>query len=132
MKSVIALQVNGQQHEIAIPPSRSLLEALRDDLGLTGAKNGCGVGDCGCCTVLLDGEPVNACLVLAVEAQGREVLTIEGLEENGKLHPLQRAFIDKGDWPVSTFFTLVYKRPVVGTESVNHEAQDAHSGKQRP
>ncbi len=96
MKKIIQLSVNGELREVAVRPSRTLLDVLREDLGLTGTKNGCGLGDCGCCTVLMDGEPVNSCLVLAVEAQGHEVLTIEGLAENGDLHPLQKSVITNG------------------------------------
>jgi carbon-monoxide dehydrogenase small subunit len=73
-----------------------LLELIRDHLHLTGTKEGCGTGDCGACTVLLDNKPVNSCLVLAIEADGKEILTIEGLAKNGKLHPLQEAFIEHG------------------------------------
>lgn len=96
MKRIIQLTVNGEQAEVAVAPNRTLLQVLREDLGLTGTKHGCGLGDCGACTVILDGKPVNSCLVLAVQAHGSEVLTIEGLAENGKLHPLQQAFVDKG------------------------------------
>ena len=96
MKQIIKLRINGGDHELAVEPSKTLLDALREDLGFTGAKNGCGTGDCGACTVLLDGEPVNSCLVLAVEAQGREVLTIEGMAQGGRLHPLQKSFVAKG------------------------------------
>jgi len=96
MKTLIQLTINGETVETAVEPNRTLLQLLRDDLGLTGTKHGCGLGDCGACTVILDGKPVNSCLVLAVQAQGREVLTIEGLAENGKLHPIQQAFVDKG------------------------------------
>jgi carbon-monoxide dehydrogenase small subunit len=96
MKTLIQLTINGETVEAAVEPNRTLLQLLRDDLGLTGTKHGCGLGDCGACTVILDGMPVNSCLVLAVQAQGREVLTIEGLAENGKLHPIQQAFVDKG------------------------------------
>ncbi len=96
MKTIIQLTVNGESVEAAVEPNETLLQFLREDLGLTGTKHGCGLGDCGACTVILDGKPVNACLVLAVQARGREVLTIEGLAENGKLHPLQQAFVDKG------------------------------------
>src|SRR3989337_1908550 len=92
MKQIINLTVNGEVHELAVSPARMLIEVLRDDLELTGTKNGCGQGDCGCCTVLLDGAPVNACLVPAVAARGLEVLTIEGLAEGGALHPLQKSF----------------------------------------
>lgn len=96
MKTFIQLVVNGETVEGAVEPNRTLVQFLREDLGLTGTKHGCGLGDCGACTVILDGKPVNSCLVLAVQAQGREVLTIEGLAENGKLHPIQQAFVDKG------------------------------------
>ena len=96
MKTIIQMTVNGEQVEAAVQPNRTLLEFLREELGLTGTKHGCGLGDCGACTVILDNVPVNACLVLAVQARGREVLTIEGLAENGRLHPVQQAFVDKG------------------------------------
>jgi carbon-monoxide dehydrogenase small subunit len=96
MKTIIQLTINGQPTEAAVDSNTTLLQFLRDDLGLTGTKHGCGLGDCGACTVILDGRPVNACLVLAVQARGREVVTIEGLEEDGKLHPIQQAFVDKG------------------------------------
>jgi carbon-monoxide dehydrogenase small subunit len=96
MKTLIQLTVNGEPVEAAVDPNRTLVQFLREDLELTGTKHGCGLGDCGACTVLLDGKPVNSCLVLAVQANGRSVLTIEGLAENGKLHPIQQAFVDKG------------------------------------
>jgi len=96
MKTIISLVVNGEQVEAAVQSNTTLLQFLREDLGLTGTKHGCGLGDCGACTVIMDGKPVNSCLVLAVQANGRNVLTIEGLAENGKLHPIQRAFVDKG------------------------------------
>lgn len=96
MKTIISLVVNDEQVEAGVEPNKTLLQFLREDLGLTGTKHGCGLGDCGACTVIMDGRPVNSCLVLAVQANGREVLTIEGLAENGKLHPIQRAFVDKG------------------------------------
>jgi len=90
------LKINGQLHEVAIESNRTLLDVLRYDLGLTGTKEGCSTGNCGSCTVLLDGEAVNSCLVFAAEAEGKEITTIEGLAERGKLHPLQQAFIDEG------------------------------------
>lgn len=96
MKKLITLNVNGETVEAAVEPNRTLIQFLREDLGLTGTKHGCGLGDCGACTVILDGQPVNSCLVLAVQATGHDVLTIEGLAENGKLHPIQQAFVDKG------------------------------------
>ncbi len=96
MKSFIQLTVNGRPVEALVEPNSTLVQFLREDLGLTGTKHGCGLGDCGACTVILDGQPVNSCLVLAISANGREVVTIEGLAEDGKLHPVQQAFVDKG------------------------------------
>lgn len=96
MKTIIHVTVNGELREAAVEPNQTLTQFLREDLGLTGTKHGCGLGDCGACTVILDGQPVNSCLVLALQANGREVLTIEGLAENGKLHPIQQAFVDHG------------------------------------
>jgi len=90
------LSVNGDPVSLAIEPHLTLLELLRDTLGLTGTKEGCGAGNCGACTVLLDGEPVNACLLLAVEAEGSEVITVEGLTNNGDLHPVQEALVAHG------------------------------------
>jgi len=90
----IKLIVNGQTEELLVPSNITLLHVLREKLGFTGTKNGCEAGECGACTVLVDGEPVNSCLVLAVELDGREITTIEGLASNGKLTPLQRAFAD--------------------------------------
>jgi carbon-monoxide dehydrogenase small subunit len=95
-KRIISFTVNGIVREVLVEPRTTLLEALRDRLRLTGAKLGCGEGECGACTVLLDGLPVNSCLVLAVEAAGREVLTVEGVADGNDLHPLQQAFIEKG------------------------------------
>ena len=92
----IVLKVNGEIYRISVPDSRTLLQAIRDDLGLTGTKEGCGVGECGACTVLVDGRPVNSCLVLAVEIDGREITTVEGLAKDGVLAPLQQAFIEEG------------------------------------
>ena len=90
------IKVNGQQHEIMAEPWCTLLEVLRNDLGLTGTKEGCGNGNCGSCTVLLDGQAVNSCLILVAEVEGKEITTIEGLSQGGELHPLQRAFIEEG------------------------------------
>jgi putative selenate reductase molybdopterin-binding subunit len=91
----VELNVNGRKTFLHVPHQRTLLLALREDLGLTGTKKGCNVGQCGACTVLLDGEPVYSCLKLAADAIGRDILTIEGLQTNGRLHPVQQAFIDK-------------------------------------
>lgn len=97
MKQLITLNVNGETHELAVYPWRTLLEVLREELKLTGAKKGCDKGDCGACTILMDGRAVLSCLMLAVSCQGREILTIEGLAENkDNLHPIQKAFVEKG------------------------------------
>ena len=90
------IKVNGQEHEIMVEPRSTLLDVLRYGLGLTGTKEGCGTGDCGACTVLLDGVAVNSCLIFAVEVEGKEITTIEGLSQRGELHPLQSAFIEEG------------------------------------
>jgi carbon-monoxide dehydrogenase small subunit len=90
------IRVNGDDYHLLVDTHRTLLEVIRDEIGLTGTKNGCGQGECGACTVLLDGEPVNSCLVLAHEAEGQDVLTIEGLGSGDKLHPVQRAFVETG------------------------------------
>ena len=97
MKVPIQLKVNGMAYKMEVEPRRTLLELIREDLELTGTKEGCSLGECGSCTVLLDGKPIKSCITLAVQANGREVTTIEGLEKaDGTLHPLQQAFIDHG------------------------------------
>ncbi len=96
MKRIVNLRINGLNYEIALEPRRTLAEALRYDLGLTGTKIGCSIGDCGACTVLIDGVPSFSCLVLAVEAEGHEIMTIEGVAEGGKLHPVQQSFVEIG------------------------------------
>ncbi|MBI2305545.1 MAG: (2Fe-2S)-binding protein [Chloroflexi bacterium] len=96
VKQVVQLRINGEDYEVAVEPYRTLLDCIRDDIGLTGTKKGCDLGDCGACTVLVEGKSVNSCLMLAVEAQGKDVTTIEGLAQNGNLHPLQEAFIQYG------------------------------------
>ena len=96
MKRLITLRVNGQSYEAAIEPSQSLLRVLRDALRLTGTKEGCSEGECGACTVLLNGEPVDSCLIFALEVEGCEVTTIEGLGSDAGLHPVQQAFIEHG------------------------------------
>ena len=92
----IELRVNGGLHRLEVEPRDRLIDVLRDRLGLTGTKEGCGTGECGACTVILDGRPVNSCLVLAVRADGRDVETIEGLGTPQDLHPLQEAFVEHG------------------------------------
>jgi carbon-monoxide dehydrogenase small subunit len=97
MKHLITVTVNGDPHSIAVDPWRTLNEVLREDLGLTGTKLGCGEGDCGACTVLVDGRSVSSCLTLAVAVDGKNITTVEGLALSGdKLHPIQEAFIEKG------------------------------------
>jgi carbon-monoxide dehydrogenase small subunit len=96
MKQLIRWTVNDRAHEVAVDANTTLVDLLRGQLGLTGTKKGCDLGDCGACTVLMDGKAVNSCLVLAVQANGRTVQTIEGLETAAGLHPLQQAFIEKG------------------------------------
>lgn len=96
MKYPIRFTINGELVEFEVPANRTLLKVLREDLDLTGAKEGCGAGECGACTVLLDGKPVNACLVLAPEVDGHEVLTIEGLARGVELDPVQEAFVEYG------------------------------------
>jgi carbon-monoxide dehydrogenase small subunit len=95
-KAGIALIVNGEPHDILFDPYKTLLEVLREDLNLCGTKHGCELGECGACAVLLDGQPVLSCLVLGVECGGREVVTVEGLAGDGRLHPLQETFADLG------------------------------------
>jgi carbon-monoxide dehydrogenase small subunit len=96
MTQQISMRVNGQQHTLDVPPHRLLIDCLRYDLGLTGSKEGCSVGVCGACTVLMDGEMTSSCLVLAVRADGTEIVTIEGMAEDDRLHPIQQSFIDYG------------------------------------
>jgi carbon-monoxide dehydrogenase small subunit len=97
MKHDIQLTVNGDSYSLAIDPSRTLNQVLREDLNLTGTKLGCGSGDCGACTVIVEGRSVSSCLTLAVEVDGKEIMTVEGLALSGeKLHPIQEAFIEKG------------------------------------
>ncbi len=96
MKRQLILTVNGEDHEIEAEPNRLLLYALRDDIGLTGTKEGCSIGVCGACSVIVDGRLVSSCLTLAAGCQGKKIETIEGLAKDGKLHPLQQAFIEYG------------------------------------
>jgi xanthine dehydrogenase YagT iron-sulfur-binding subunit len=90
----LVLCVNGKTVQVCVEPRRTLLSVLREELGLTGAKRGCGRGECGACTVILDGETIYACSILAIDCEGREIRTIEGLAEGGQLHPVQEAFIE--------------------------------------
>lgn len=96
MKQEIELKVNGELHKVQVESHRTLLEVLRENLGLTGTKEACNKGDCGFCTVLIDGKPVLSCLALAIEAQGKDIVTVEGLGNGYELHPIQQAFVDHG------------------------------------
>jgi len=96
MKYPLILTVNDERFELEVAANRTLLDVLRDELGFTGTKQGCGNGECGACTVLLEGEPVNACLILAMQADGKSVVTIEALSKDGEIHPIQEAFINHG------------------------------------
>jgi aerobic carbon-monoxide dehydrogenase small subunit len=96
VKKEITLRVNGEEYEVFIEPKKTLLEVLREDLGLTGTKEVCDLGSCGACTVLIDHRPVLSCLLLAVACKGKEIVTIEGLRQGETLHPLQHAFIQHG------------------------------------
>ncbi len=91
----ITIRVNGKPYSLSVPAQMTLLEVLREELNLTGTKEGCGNGECGACTVIMDGQAVRSCLILGVEADGREITTIEGIAEPGELHPIQQAFIEE-------------------------------------
>ena len=95
MKELINLTINDQTYEVAVAPNQTLLDVLRYQLELTGTKKGCELGDCGSCTVIMDGKPVNSCLILAMQAVGKDIKTIEGLETEQGLHPVQKAFVEK-------------------------------------
>lgn len=92
----VKLNVNGKEYEVEVKPHWTLLQVIRDQLGLTGTKYGCGTGECGACTVIIDGKPMTSCLVLAASAEGRKIVTIEGISNGDRLHPLQEAFIEEG------------------------------------
>ncbi len=96
MKKLICLTINGKEYELAVAPNMTLADLLREELLLTGTKKGCELGDCGTCTVIMNGKAVNSCLVLAVQASGKEITTVEGLETDDGLHPLQEKFIENG------------------------------------
>ena len=95
-KHLLTLTVNGEDRQVAVPVHKTLLEVLREDLGLTGTKHGCELGECGTCTVLIDGVPVLSCLALPVEYEGQAIVTVEGMARGGQLHPLQQAFAELG------------------------------------
>jgi len=127
-KVPIKLIVNGRKQEIYVEPRRTLLDALRKDLGITGTKKGCDEGTCGACTVILDGKAIYSCMVLAIECEGRSIETIEGLEKEGQLHPIQRAFIDYDGLQcgfctpgqIMSVKALLDKNPKPTTEELHH------------
>lgn len=96
MERIVTLNVNDEKYQVIVRPRESLLDVLRNKLNLTGTKKGCNEGDCGACTVIMDGRTVNACLVLAVEAEGQKITTVEGLAQGSQLHPLQESFVRHG------------------------------------
>jgi carbon-monoxide dehydrogenase small subunit len=96
MKHPLTLDINGEAYEVTVEPDDLLVDVIREHLDLTGTKKSCGSGECGSCTVLMDGMPVPSCLVLAMDGQGKKITTIEGLSKDGHLHPLQKSFVDKG------------------------------------
>jgi aerobic carbon-monoxide dehydrogenase small subunit len=124
----LALKVNGQSYEIRVEPRRTLADALREDCGLTGTHLGCEHGVCGACTVLLDGDPVRSCLMFAVQAEGAEIRTVEGLADGDRLHPLQQAFWDhhglQCGFCTPGFLMLAVavleKEPTIGDEELRH------------
>lgn len=95
-KEEISIRLNGQDYKLFINPHMTLLDVIRDEIGLTGTKRGCDLGECGACTVLIDGKPFNSCLILPVDVQGKEITTIEGLSIRGEIHPVQKALIEQG------------------------------------
>ena len=96
MKKLLTLRINSENFDVAVAPGAFLIDVIRETVGLTGTKKGCGIGDCGACTVLIDGKPTLSCITLALACAGKEITTIEGLSRGAQLHPVQQAFIDKG------------------------------------
>ena len=130
----ISTTINGRPHTLTVPANITLLDLLRDHLGLMGTKCGCEIGECGACTVLLDGQPVNSCLVLAPQIEGRQVLTVEGLAQNGKLHPLQESFLDH-DAVHCGFCTPGHvdeRQGPAGLEPARQRSRDSHRHLRQP
>jgi len=129
VKQLISLDINGEIHELAVVPQASLLQVLREELGLIGTKKGCDSGGCGCCTVHVDGKAVYSCMVYALSVQDKPVVTIEGLAENGRLDPLQQAFIDAGavQCGYCTCGTIMAARELLATVSDPDEEQIRHA-----
>ena len=129
MGKYIKIMVNDEEFSVQVEPQWTLLRVIRDELRLTGTKEGCGEGECGSCTVIVDGRAINSCLVLAVDVDGKEVRTIEGMARDGKLHPLQSAFIEKGaiqcgfctPGMIMTSKWLLDKNPLLFEEELRHE-----------
>ena len=127
----LAFHVNGRDVQVCVEPRRTLLSVLREELGLTGAKHGCGHGTCGACTVILDGQTVYACLTLAIECEGREVRTVEGLAQGGELHPVQAAFLEHDGYQcgfctpgqVMSAVALLERNPQPTEEEVRREME---------
>ncbi len=127
-QKIINCKVNGIDRTILVKTNQTLLNMLRDNLGLTGVKEGCGKGECGACTVIMDGNSILSCMTLAVEAEGKEITTIEGLTVNGKLHPLQESFVEKGaiqcgfctPGMIMTAKALLDKNPHPTREEIKH------------
>ena len=128
MKKTISLRINGVERSAEVEPRLTLLDLVRDEFNLTGAKLGCDIQVCGACTVLFNGRPVSACSVLAIDADGADLLTIEGLNENGSLHPLQTAFMEKGALQcgyctsgfILTAKALLEEHPKASEEEIRH------------
>lgn len=129
MKQLISLDINGEVHELAVAPQDSLLQVLREELGLIGTKKGCDTGGCGCCTVQIDGQAVYSCMTYVMSVQDRQVLTIEGIADNGKLDPLQQAFIDAGavQCGYCTCGTIMAARELLATNPDPDEDQIRHA-----
>lgn len=128
MKQIVKLKVNGLEQEVAVQTHHTLLEVLRQEFKLFGAREGCGIGMCGACTVLVDDKPISSCLMLAALAEGKELLTIEGLDEGGKLHPIQQAFVDHNAFQCSYCtpgFVLTTK--ILLEENPNPSAEEVRS-----
>ncbi len=129
MKQLISLEINGEICELAVEPQQSLLHVLREDLGLIGTKKGCDTGGCGCCTVQVDGKAVYSCMTYAMSVQDKSIVTIEGISENGKLDPLQQAFIDAGavQCGYCTCGTIMAARELLATIPDPDEEQIRHA-----
>lgn len=133
-KRALKLSVNGQEYEVFINPKTLLVEVIRDHLGLTGTKRGCETVSCGACTVLINGASVKSCSILAVQVEGMEVTTVEGLEKNGKLSPIQKAFLDNGSYqcgfctPGMLMSATAFLNENEGRKVTDHEIREGIEG----